>query len=143
MDHLPIFLNLKNARALVVGNGTIAARKADLLLRAGCGLTVIAPELGEELGVLAETYSFEHKTGDLSADDLDGCVVVFGCCQDDGESCSVYDFYLEKKAQWELMSDAQKKFIDIFHNSKTFPQDNVSCNPNLPSSSQAYEVMVF
>ncbi len=91
MDHLPIFLNLKNARALVVGNGTIAARKADLLLRAGCGLTVLAPELGDELATLADSYSFELKTGDLSADDLTGCVVVFGCSQDDAINQELYD----------------------------------------------------
>ena len=91
MDHLPIFLNLKNARALVVGNGTIAARKADLLLRAGCGLTVLAPELGDELATLADSYSFELKTGDLSADDLTGCVVVFGCSQDDATNQKLYD----------------------------------------------------
>lgn len=95
MDHLPIFLNLKNARALVVGNGTIAARKADLLLRAGCSLMVIAPELSEELVALTDNYSFEHKTGDLSADDLTGCVVVFGCCQDDAVNQKLYDLATE------------------------------------------------
>jgi len=95
MDHLPVFLNLKNARALVVGNGTIAARKADLLLRAGCSLTVIAPELSEELVALTDNYSFEHKTTDLSADDLKGCVVVFGCCKDDAVNQKLYDLATE------------------------------------------------
>jgi len=95
MDHLPVFLNLKNARALVVGNGTIAARKADLLLRAGCSLTVIAPELSEELVALTDNYSFEHKTTDLSADDLKGCVVVFGCCKDDAVNQKLYELATE------------------------------------------------
>lgn len=95
MDHLPIFLNLKSARALVVGNGTIAARKADLLLRAGCNLTVIAPELSDELVALTDNYSFEHKTGDLSAADLAGCVVVFGCCKDDAVNQKLYDLATE------------------------------------------------
>ena len=67
MDHLPIFLNMPGARALVVGDGTIAARKADLLLRAGCELTVLAPALGAELSTLAEAFEFEHKTGELAA----------------------------------------------------------------------------
>jgi len=91
MEHLPVFLNVKDARALVVGSGTIAARKADLLLRAGCSLTVIAPVLGEELSRLAVTYSFVHKSGDISADDLTGCVVVFGCPQDDAINRKLYD----------------------------------------------------
>jgi len=82
MDHLPIFLNVKGTRSLVVGGGFLAARKADLLLRAGCKLTVLAPTLGEELTHLAQTQDFEHKMGELSAEDLAGCKVVFGCSRD-------------------------------------------------------------
>jgi len=91
VDYLPIFLDVKGVRALVVGNGTIAARKADLLLRAGCKLTVVAPELGDELARLADSHKFELKTGDLEADDLNGCVVVFGCSQDDAINQKVFD----------------------------------------------------
>ena len=50
MDHLPVFLNVKGQRALVVGSGTLAARKADLLLRAGCDLTVIKMDFAGESG---------------------------------------------------------------------------------------------
>lgn len=82
MDYLPIFLHVKGTPSLVVGGGFLAARKAELLLRAGCKLTVLAPVLGEELIHLAETYDFVHKTGELSAADLAGCVVVFGCSDD-------------------------------------------------------------
>jgi uroporphyrin-III C-methyltransferase/precorrin-2 dehydrogenase/sirohydrochlorin ferrochelatase len=82
MDHLPIFLNVKGTRSLVVGGDFLAARKADLLLRAGCKLTVLAPTLGEELTHLAQTQDFEHKMGELSAEDLAGCKVVFGCSRD-------------------------------------------------------------
>jgi uroporphyrin-III C-methyltransferase/precorrin-2 dehydrogenase/sirohydrochlorin ferrochelatase len=95
MDHLPVFLNVKDARALVVGNGTIAARKADLLLRTGCKLTVMAPELGEELSRLADAHSFELNTAELSADDLSGCVVVFGCSPDDAINLKLYELATE------------------------------------------------
>ncbi len=83
MEHLPIFLDINGKRTLIVGNGVVAARKADLLLRAGSDLTIIAPVLGEELSRLAETYSFNHKASGLTADDLNGCVVAFGCSEDD------------------------------------------------------------
>ena len=46
MDFLPIFLNLKGARCLVVGGGAVAARKAGLLLGCGAKVAVVAPELG-------------------------------------------------------------------------------------------------
>lgn len=84
MDHLPIFLNVKGTRALVVGSGVLAARKADLLLRAGCILTVLAPTLGDELAQLRQQHDFEHKTAELTAQDLAACKIAFGCSNDSG-----------------------------------------------------------
>ena len=43
MDYLPVFLQLRSARAVIVGGGSVAARKAELLLRAGARVTVVAP----------------------------------------------------------------------------------------------------
>ena len=83
MDHLPIFLDVRGKRTLIVGNGVSAARKADLVLRAGSDLTVVAPELGEELAQLAESYNFKYQSRALVASDLAGCVIVFGCSNDD------------------------------------------------------------
>lgn len=82
MDHLPIFLNVKGQRALVVGGGTLAARKADLLVRAGCELTVLAPEMNDDLARVVAEHKITRKTGELSADDVDGCVIVFGASAD-------------------------------------------------------------
>ena len=92
MDHLPIFLNVNGKRTLIVGNGVSAARKADLLLRAGSDLTIVAPQLGEELSQLAESYSFRHQATELTAADLDGCLVVFGCSSDDSVNQKLREF---------------------------------------------------
>lgn len=92
MDHLPVFLDLDGKRTLVVGNGAVAARKADLLLRAGSDLTVVAPELDDEFTTLAGDYDFSHKTGPLKADDLAGCVVAFGCSDDDATNQALCEF---------------------------------------------------
>ena len=89
MEHLPIFLNINGKRTLIVGNGVIAARKADLLLRAGSDLTIVAPELGDELSKLAETHDFSHQQTALRAQDLAGCVIAFGCSQDDAVNQSL------------------------------------------------------
>jgi len=83
MDHLPIFLNVNGKRTLIVGNGVSAARKADLVLRAGSDLTIVSPQLGQELSQLANNYSFRHQKTELTAEDLTGCMIVFGCSGDD------------------------------------------------------------
>jgi len=83
LDHLPVFLNVKGQRALVVGNGTLAARKADLLIRAGCDLTVIAPEPNGDLAHLLQQDNIRHSTGRLGASDLEDCVIAFGASADE------------------------------------------------------------
>ncbi|HTX24450.1 MAG TPA: siroheme synthase CysG [Steroidobacteraceae bacterium] len=45
MDYLPIFLRLANSNAVIVGGGAVAARKAELLLRCGARVTLVAPTL--------------------------------------------------------------------------------------------------
>lgn len=49
MDYLPIFVDIKNKPCLIVGGGAVAARKADLFIKSGAIVTVVAPELGAEM----------------------------------------------------------------------------------------------
>ncbi len=82
MEHLPILLNVKGHSALVVGGGMVAARKTDLAVRAGCVVTVIAPELNDDMARLVREHEIEHKTSELCAEDLDGCRIAFGATSD-------------------------------------------------------------
>lgn len=82
MDHLPILLNVKGHRVLVVGGGTVACRKTDLLVRAGCEITVLAPELNDDMARLVQENGIEHRTDELTAEDLDGCTIAFGATSD-------------------------------------------------------------
>ena len=91
MDHLPIFLDVKGQRALVVGGGTLAARKADLLARAGADLTVLTPELNDDLARMVAEFEISHKTGELSADDVEGCIMVFGASADPAINLKVHE----------------------------------------------------
>ena len=62
MRHLPIFLDLSGRLALVVGQGSVAERKADLLRRAGAQVTVterFAPELLADCAVAIGTGAAE------------------------------------------------------------------------------------
>ncbi len=58
MDYLPIFVDVKSRPCLVVGGGEVAARKVQLLLRAGAAVEVVSPELGA-------TMSIFHEKGEI------------------------------------------------------------------------------
>lgn len=58
MDYFPLFINLKNKNCLVVGAGEIAARKIELLAKAGAKITVIAPEISASVMQLAANNSY-------------------------------------------------------------------------------------
>ena len=70
MEHLPIFLSVKDQFCVVVGGGEIATRKVSLLLRAGAHLQIVAPELCPNLAALRDQGRIEHlargyRDGDL------------------------------------------------------------------------------
>ncbi len=79
MNFLPIFLNIKNQRCLVVGGGDVAARKASVLLQAGAKLRIVAPQLNEAFKLppgneyLAERFQTAH---------LDGMTLVIAATDD-------------------------------------------------------------
>jgi precorrin-2 dehydrogenase / sirohydrochlorin ferrochelatase len=62
----PIFLDIGGRRAVVVGGGKVAYRKAAALLEAGASVRVIAPEFDERLRALGvERIEREYREGDL------------------------------------------------------------------------------
>jgi uroporphyrin-III C-methyltransferase/precorrin-2 dehydrogenase/sirohydrochlorin ferrochelatase len=76
LDYLPIFTQIKQRPCLVVGGGSIAARKVALLRKAGARVTVVSPELCNELSTLAADEKIEHQARTFEAGDLDECVLV-------------------------------------------------------------------
>ena len=82
MDFLPIFLNLKGARCLVVGGGAVAARKAGLLAGCGAKVVVVSPQLGETLAAEATAGRIEHLPARFEEAHLAGATVVIAATDD-------------------------------------------------------------
>jgi len=80
MDHLPIFLRMQDAQAVVVGGGAVAARKAELLLRCGAYVRLIAPQLHKPaLELLAGARGrVKHLAAAFEPHQLDGAVLAVG-----------------------------------------------------------------
>ena len=80
MEYLPIYLELKGASVLLVGGGNVGTRKARLLLAAGADLTVVAPQISEELAGLLEQAggTWLQTEYDIDNHAEDGLVHLFG-----------------------------------------------------------------
>lgn len=82
MDYLPIFLKLHEARCLVVGGGSVAARKVDLLRAAGAAVTVVAPRLGAELRQALAAEHITHRAECFHDAHLEGATLVVAATDD-------------------------------------------------------------
>jgi uroporphyrin-III C-methyltransferase/precorrin-2 dehydrogenase/sirohydrochlorin ferrochelatase len=76
MDYLPIFLQLRARPVLVVGGGRVAARKVDLLRRTGARVTIVAPELLDELRELAIKGELQHIATVFAPANVTGAAAV-------------------------------------------------------------------
>lgn len=89
MDYLPVFLSLKGRRAVVVGGGPVAARKADALAKAGARVTLVAPRLLPQLAARAADGDLEHLAAEFSPAQLDGAALAVAATDDAGVNTAV------------------------------------------------------
>jgi len=76
MNHLPIFLDVRATRCLVVGGGEVAARKVRVLKEAGAQVVVVAPELCATLSAWKAADELIHIERVFDAADVAGARIV-------------------------------------------------------------------
>ncbi len=104
MAKYPIFLELGGRRVVLVGGGVVAVRKADVLLKAGARLVVVADHVDDVLTNLCNQYSAELIRSKYAKEYLGEAVLVvaatndetvneqiYGDCQTLGILCNVVD----------------------------------------------------
>src|SRR5262250_2397616 len=82
MDYLPVFLRLERQPVVVVGGGTVAARKVSALLKAGAQVTVIAPAVHPQLAAQATGRELRHLAATFSPEHLVDAVAVIAATDD-------------------------------------------------------------
>lgn len=82
MNYFPIFLDLNDEACLVIGAGSIAARKIQLLTRSGARVTVVAPRVCAEVREAAEQGRIELLRREFEHADLNGRRLVFAATGD-------------------------------------------------------------
>jgi uroporphyrin-III C-methyltransferase / precorrin-2 dehydrogenase / sirohydrochlorin ferrochelatase len=85
---LPIFFNLADKDALIVGGSEGVAWKAELLAACGARVTVVAPEHCHELQALAAEHpdAITLVARDWSEDDLSGVAMALGDIEEEDEA---------------------------------------------------------
>lgn len=79
---LPVFAQLQDRLVLVVGGGEVAARKVEVLVRAGARVRVGAPTLVPRLAELAARSVVVHQPGHFEPDWLDDAWLVVAATDD-------------------------------------------------------------
>ena len=113
MDYLPLFADLAGRPVLVVGGGDIAARKIELLRRAGARIQIASRELCPELQTLLDEQQLEWLATAFEPAQLDKVFLVIAATDDNALNAQVYD---EANARHKLVNvvDDQPKCSFIF-----------------------------
>ena len=87
MDYLPIFLRVQDRLAVVIGGGAVAARKAELLLKCGARVRLVAPELATATQALLQLHSageqMSHQCASFADHHLEGAALVIAATDAD------------------------------------------------------------
>ncbi len=93
MDYLPIFLRVQNRLAVVIGGGAVAARKAELLLKCGARVRLVAPDLATGTQELLRQHTaaaqMTHLCAPFAAHHLEGAALVIAATDSDAINAQV------------------------------------------------------
>jgi uroporphyrin-III C-methyltransferase/precorrin-2 dehydrogenase/sirohydrochlorin ferrochelatase len=77
MQHLPIFLSVRDQLCVVIGGGEIATRKVAQLLRSGASVRVVSPELCRGIAKFHADGRIEHIARHYEDGDIAGAYLAF------------------------------------------------------------------
>jgi precorrin-2 dehydrogenase / sirohydrochlorin ferrochelatase len=81
-SNYPIMLRLEGKKAVVVGGGKVAERKVTGLLGTGSHITVISPNVTDELKRLASCGMIGWLEKSFSKEDIEGAFLIFAATND-------------------------------------------------------------
>ena len=87
--YYPVFLDLAERTAVVVGGGTIAEGKVHGLLEAGARVVVISPAATEAIRALAEDDAIRHEPRPYAPGDLAGAWLAIAATDDQAVNMAV------------------------------------------------------
>jgi uroporphyrin-III C-methyltransferase/precorrin-2 dehydrogenase/sirohydrochlorin ferrochelatase len=82
MKYFPIFLTLKDRHCTVIGGGLVANRKIKTLLKSGANITLISPQLCDELQQKVTDKHINHIARNFRNSDLENSFIVIAATND-------------------------------------------------------------
>ena len=109
MDHLPVFLRVRERTAVVVGGGAVAARKAELLLKCGARVRLVAPELHSAARALlaAAGARITHCSARFEPEHLAQAMLVVAATESAAANASVALAARERDIPVNVVDDAE------------------------------------
>lgn len=87
--YYPLFLNLSNKRAVVIGGGKVAERKILPLLKSRAQVTVISPEITKKIAGMKQEKTIKHIARPYRRGDLKGAFLVIAATDSPGVNSRV------------------------------------------------------
>jgi len=89
-NYHPVYLALEGRRVLIVGGGAIAIEKLNSLLASGANITVVAPEVADEINQWNEAGSLTWIEREFEPTDIDEAFVVIAATDDPELNAWIY-----------------------------------------------------
>ena len=89
--YYPVYLNIKDRKCIVVGGGVVAERKINLLLKKGANITIISPDLTDNLHSLAEENKITHIKDKFHERYLEKAQLIIGATNDNRVNKEIYN----------------------------------------------------
>jgi precorrin-2 dehydrogenase/sirohydrochlorin ferrochelatase len=112
MAKYPIFLELSGRRAVVIGGGAVAVRKAQALLAAGARLVVVAEHVDDMLTALCTRHDAKLVRSIYSKNYLAGAVLVIAATNNRKVNMQIYKDCQQLEILCNVVDDPE--FCDFF-----------------------------
>lgn len=104
MAYFPFYIDIENKKILVVGGGTVALRKIEKLMPFSPDITVVAPEICDEIKAL----NLKMLDREFCDNDLDGTFCVISATDDKTFNSRIFELCSEKNILVNTVDDKEK-----------------------------------
>lgn len=122
MAVIPIMLDLQNKSIVVVGGGKIAKRRINSLLEAGAEITVVSPEILEDINDLSVKGKLTWKQKKVSTADFENAFLIIVATDDK----SVNEFVIKHAPPNRLINSSFKAIDGNVHFPSHFKRGKLS-----------------